>query len=79
MGLEIFSDPAYLAETLTAVRLPQGLDLARLEKDEGVAFSDGQDRLAGRIFRIGHLGAVQVRDVADGLDALERHLRRLRA
>jgi aspartate aminotransferase-like enzyme len=43
-------------------------------REEGVVLSGGQGSLAGKIFRIGHLGYVDVRDVDDVLDALARAL-----
>ena len=77
MGLEVYGDPAHLAETLTVLKLPHGLDLNQLEESEGVVFSGGQDRLEGHLFRIGHFGAVQIRDLELGLDALARQLKKL--
>ena len=43
-------------------------------RDLGLVLGEGQGKLAGRIFRIGHLGAVYEEDVVATVEALERGL-----
>ncbi len=77
LGLELFADPAHASDTVTAVKAPADLDVARLLgllREDGVVLSGGQERLAGKIFRIGHLGDVDEGDVDVVLAALARAL-----
>jgi aspartate aminotransferase-like enzyme len=79
MGLDLFADPAHASNTVTAVRVPEGLDVKALLKvlreEDGVVLAGGQQRLDGQIFRIGHLGFVHEPDLTTALDALERRVR----
>jgi aspartate aminotransferase-like enzyme len=77
LGLELFADPAYASNTVTAVKPPPDVDVARLLKllrEAGVILSGGQGKLAGQIFRIGHLGMIQESDVDEILAALGKAL-----
>jgi len=80
-GLQLFADPAHASDTVTAVRSPEGVDSVELVRTiwerHRVMISGGQGVLRGRIFRIGHMGTVQLSDVlrtleavADGLELL---------
>lgn len=73
LGLELFS--ARPAEGLTAFRVPEGLkdsDIrGNLEKRFGITTVGGQDKLKGKIVRIGHMGYMDEIDVVAGLAALE--------
>ncbi len=79
IGLTLFADPAHASNTVTAVYAPAGKELKPLLKalreEDRVVFAGGQDHLEGKIFRVGHLGAVQQPDIAAALDALERRLK----
>jgi aspartate aminotransferase-like enzyme len=73
LGLRLFADPAHASNTVTAVEVPAGVDSARLLallRERGVVLSGGQGALAGKIFRIGHLGWIDVPDVAEILMAI---------
>jgi aspartate aminotransferase-like enzyme len=73
IGLDLFADRP--AAGLTAVKVPSGVDcgllLGRLESRFGVKLAGGQDKLRGKIFRIGHFGALDELDVLGTLAALE--------
>jgi aspartate aminotransferase-like enzyme len=73
LGLELFS--ARPAEGLTAFRIPDGLkdgDIrGRLFERFGITFVGGQDKLKGKIIRVGHMGYTDELDVVSGLAALE--------
>jgi aspartate aminotransferase-like enzyme len=61
---------------LTSVQLPVGVDgqkvLAMAAERYGVLMAGGQDRLKGRIVRIGHMGHVDYGDLFAGLYALRQ-------
>ena len=73
LGLELFS--ARPAEGLTAFRVPEGLkdtDIrGKLSEKFGITTIGGQDKLKGKIVRIGHMGYTDEIDVVAGLAALE--------
>ncbi len=79
LGLSLFADPAHASNTVTAINAPEGKDLKALLKalrtEDGVVLAGGQDHLEGKIFRIGHLGAVQQPDIAAAIDAIAKHLK----
>jgi aspartate aminotransferase-like enzyme len=81
LGIALFADPAYASNTVTAAWLPEGIEwraLSKLLREEyGVVIAGGQGKMEGRIFRIGHLGAVTDRDIAGVLRALRDALARL--
>lgn len=78
IGLTLFADPAYASDTVTAVNVPEGVDAKALTKSlrerERVEIAGGQERLEGKIIRIGHLGYVHEPEVGACMDALERQL-----
>ena len=78
MGLALFAEPAHASNTVTAIKIPEGVDAKALTKAlrerEGVVIAGGQDRLEGQIIRIGHLGYVHEPDITACMDALERQL-----
>jgi len=81
LGLELFADPDHASNTVTSVKAPAGIDvskLLRVLRDRGVILSGGQASLAGKIFRIGHLGFVDVGDIDEVIEALGAALSSLR-
>jgi aspartate aminotransferase-like enzyme len=66
---------------VTAVKVPEGVDgkaLNRLCEDEyDLIIAGGQAKLAGKIFRIGHLGFVSEEDIKAALDVLAKALPRV--
>lgn len=77
MGLELLAK-ADFAWGVTAVIAPEGIDgkevLERCQSEFGVALAGGQDRLKGRIVRIGHMGWVDWGDCLAALAALAEAL-----
>lgn len=78
IGLPLFADPAHASNTVTSVVIPEGLDGKKLrqvcrEKYQ-VVLAGGQQTLDGKIFRIGHLGMVNEKDVKEILAAIEKAL-----
>ncbi len=77
MGLSLFPRrEAESAATVTAVRVPDGSSWENLDRRlraEGVVMGGSIGPLAGKIFRIGHMGVQADRALVDaGLDALAR-------
>jgi len=79
LGLELFS--ARPAEGLTAFRVPEGLKdsaiRSAMAERFGITIIGGQDRLKGKIVRIGHMGYTDEIDVVATLAALEMVLAEL--
>jgi aspartate aminotransferase-like enzyme len=79
LGLAIFPKEAIASNTVTAIRA-DGLDakkLLQIMRDEyKVVLAGGQQKLEGKIFRIGHLGWVTEADIAEVTAALKAALPR---
>ena len=78
LGLELFPDPRYASDTVTAVKNPAGMgdpELRKvLEREYRVLVQGGQGALAGKIFRVGHMGIADWPDLLVTFAALERVL-----
>jgi aspartate aminotransferase-like enzyme len=80
LGLRLLADPDVASPTVTAIYFPDALAGEKSEavfkswRDLGLVLGEGQAQLAGKIFRIGHLGAVYEDDVVATVAALERGL-----
>ena len=78
LGLELLPDPKYASNTVTAIKLPEGLDgkafLSSVEKNYNVVLGGGQKSLAGKIFRVGHMGWVETAHIDEALKAAEETL-----
>jgi len=81
LGLELFADESIASDTVTAIRVPEEVEAARLLRllrtEYGVVLAGGQANLQGKIFRIGHLGHCPEEDMQAVLDALEEALPRV--
>ncbi len=75
LGLSLFADEAYASNTVTAVSSSGGLDTKKLLKllreEHHIVLSGGQQKLDGKIFRIGHLGWVTEKDINTVMAALK--------
>ncbi|MBE9513202.1 MAG: alanine--glyoxylate aminotransferase family protein [Chloroflexi bacterium] len=75
LGLSLFADEKYASNTVTAIAATNGLDPKKLNKimreEHGIVLSGGQQKLDGKIFRIGHLGQVTEEDIKDVISALK--------
>ncbi len=75
LGLSLFAEESHASNTVTAVAVPEGLDVKKLRqimKDEHqIVLAGGQQRLDGKIFRIGHLGWVTEDDIKGVMSALK--------
>jgi len=75
LGLSLFADEKHASNTVTAVKVPDGVDVKKLRgvlRDEyDTVLAGGQQSLEGKIFRIGHLGYVTEADMDAVLGALK--------
>lgn len=82
LGLHLFADERFASDTVTAVSVGDKIDvgkLIRVLRDEyQVVIAGGQDKLSGKIFRIGHLGLVCEDDIKLVLEAISNGLPKAR-
>ena len=75
LGLSLFAEESHASNTVTSVKSPDGLDTGRmlkiLREEQQVVLAGGQQTLAGKIFRIGHLGWVTEDDIKTVISALK--------
>jgi aspartate aminotransferase-like enzyme len=74
LGFRLFADRRYASDTVTAVWLPDGVEWKAFDADlraRGLVAAGGQGNLAGKIFRIGHLGDVTLADILAVMEILE--------
>ena len=79
IGLKLFSEKP--ANGVTAICAPEGIngqDVVKVAREEfGVTIAGGQAHLKGKIFRLSHMGYVDVFDVLTALEVTELALYRL--
>jgi aspartate aminotransferase-like enzyme len=75
LGLSLFAEESHASNTVTAIAASSELDskkmLKTLREEHRVVLAGGQQRLDGKIFRIGHLGWVTDDDIKGVMSALE--------
>ncbi|RDI75299.1 Serine-pyruvate aminotransferase/archaeal aspartate aminotransferase [Gaiella occulta] len=78
MGLELYSPDDDSAAVLTGILTPEGIDAVELRlalRDRhGVTIAGGHGDVVDRLFRIGHIGYVDVFDITTALGAIELQL-----
>ncbi|MBM4418372.1 MAG: alanine--glyoxylate aminotransferase family protein [Chloroflexi bacterium] len=74
LGLELLADPSVASNTVTAIRVPVGIDgnaiVSGVRDRFGIELAGGQGSLAGKVFRVGHLGWVTDGDIDEALSAI---------
>jgi alanine-glyoxylate transaminase/serine-glyoxylate transaminase/serine-pyruvate transaminase len=75
-GMELCAEaPALYSDTVSAIRTPEGFDATRIvthaANTYGVAFGVGLGEVAGKVFRIGHLGSLTDVMMLSGLATAE--------
>jgi aspartate aminotransferase-like enzyme len=77
LGLELLAKGNF-SNGVAAVKVPENIDglelLKMLREKYGVILAGGQGRLKGKIFRIGHMGYIQFKDILVALRSLEKAL-----
>ncbi len=74
LGFELLAADAVASRTVTAARIPEGLDWTSFNgavRARGLVLAGGQGKLKGRIFRVGHLGSVTPDDILAAIGVLE--------
>ncbi len=75
LGLSLFADENYASNTVTAIAASDGLDVAKmlkiLREKHHIVLGGGQQKLKGKIFRIGHLGWVTEEDIEHVISTLK--------
>ena len=78
MGLELFCDEAHASPTVTALKVPEGVrwdELRRRLAGRGLGVGGSLGPLAGRVFRVGHMGSQADAALVDrGMDVIEEEL-----
>jgi len=81
LGLQRLADHDHASHTVTAVRVPEGIDakvlLNTLRERDRVVLAGGQEHLSGKIVRIAHMGCCEVRDLFTSLNCLQVRLQEL--
>jgi aspartate aminotransferase-like enzyme len=70
LGLRLVARPEDRSATVTAAWLPDGLEWAPFNADmrsRGLVVAGGQGKWAGRIMRFGHMGMVEIDEMADAV------------
>ncbi len=73
LGYQLFADQRFASKTVTSASLPEGVEWSALNKEmraRGLVVAGGQDWLAGKILRIGHLGDVDVEHVVEAIGVI---------
>ena len=72
------TDPASYSDTVTAIVMPEGIDgnafVAHAEARYGTSFGAGLGAVAGKVFRIGHLGQLSETQALAGIATAEMAL-----
>jgi aspartate aminotransferase-like enzyme len=82
LGFGLFTREPYLADTLSVVNYPPGIEDQRFRSlldENGVVVAGGLAGLAGKVFRLGHMGNLSNAQIAFALGALEKTLAALGA
>jgi aspartate aminotransferase-like enzyme len=80
LGFDLFPDPAVASQTVTCVRLPDGLDWKAFNgelKARKLVVAGGQGKLTGQVFRVGHLGSVTLDEIVAAIGVIEEALVKL--
>jgi len=77
LNLKLFADEKYLSPSITAIKT-EGMDAEEfrktIKKNFDILLAGGQDHLKGKIFRVGHLGYVNDRDIITVVSAISNTL-----
>ena len=73
LNLELFADEKYLSPSITAIKTGE-MDAEKFRKiiknKFDILLAGGQDQLKGKIFRVGHLGYINDRDIITIISAI---------
>ncbi len=81
LGFTFFTDPRFLAPTLSVPQYPAGVEdkaFRQTLSEHGVVVAGGLAHTTGKVFRMGHMGNLSTDDITFALEALETTLRALK-
>ena len=73
LNLKLFADEKHLSPSVTAIQTEEidAVDFRKIIKNKyDILLAGGQDHLKGKIFRVGHLGYVNDRDIISVIAAI---------
>jgi aspartate aminotransferase-like enzyme len=74
LGFQLFAEPDHRSQTVTAARIPDDLDWKAFNAElraQQLIVAGGQGKLAGKVFRVGHLGSVTLDEILAALGTIE--------
>jgi aspartate aminotransferase-like enzyme len=74
LGFQLVADAPHRSKTVTAAWVPEDLEWKPFNaalRRAGLVLAGGQGKLAGKIFRVGHLGSVTVEEIIAAMATLE--------
>lgn len=77
LGFSFVPENPFLADTLSVARYPEGIDDGAFRKtyaENGVIVAGGLGSMAGKVFRMGHMGNLSFSQVYFALEALKKTL-----
>ena len=78
LGLQLLADEQFASDTVTAIKVPDGITgpavSKRLREEHNVVIAGGQGKLAADIWRIGHLGYLDLAEFQQCFSALQQSL-----
>lgn len=77
LGFKVLAEDGHRAITLSNLLYPEGLDDLKFRStlfDEGITVAGGLGAYAGRMFRLGHMGNIDINDEVATLGVIERAL-----
>ena len=78
IGLDILPEENYASDTVTAIKLPKNVDgkmiVKQVEKNYNIVLGGAQQKLAGKIIRVGHMGWINQEDIEKSILALKETL-----
>ncbi len=73
------TEPKWYSDTVSAIRVPEGFDAAQVltiaRERYGLSFGAGLSKVAGKVFRIGHLGLISEIQLLGGIAGAEMAMR----
>ena len=75
LGLELLVDDEIASKTVTAVKMPEGIEYETLKdkllEQHNVYITGSKGHLKGKVFRAGHMGQVSRNDILSAISAIE--------
>lgn len=79
LGFQVLAEEGYRANSLSCLLYPNGIEDSAFRSalyDEGIIVAGGLGKYAGKMFRLGHMGNIDINDEVAVLGVIERSLSR---